>query len=118
VVASSGDAEGFGMVFIEAQAMGLPVVSTESGGIPEAVKNGETGLLVKERDSRALAEAIVQLLKDNKLWRRYSVAGRKNVVSHFNLAKQTSQLEVLFDQLLSTAGSKKTETGNTQERNT
>jgi colanic acid/amylovoran biosynthesis glycosyltransferase len=118
VVASSGDAEGFGMVFIEAQAMGLPVVSTESGGIPEAVKNGETGLLVTERDSRALAEAIVQLLKDNKLWRRYSLAGRKHVVSHFNLAKQTSRLEVLFDELLITAGSKKAEINSTRERNT
>ncbi len=52
VVAASGDAEGFGMVFIEAQAMGLPVVSTLSGGIPEAVKHGETGLLVTERDPR------------------------------------------------------------------
>jgi colanic acid/amylovoran biosynthesis glycosyltransferase len=105
VVAASGDAEGFGMVFIEAQAMGLPVVSTESGGIPEAVMNGETGLLVTERDSRALAEAILQLLKDNQLWRRYSLAGRKHVVSHFNLAKQTGRLEGLFDQLLTTTGS-------------
>ena len=103
VVASSGDAEGFGMVFIEAQAMGLPVVSTQSGGIPEAVKDGETGLLVTERDSRALAEAILNLLKDSKLWKRYSLAGRKNVVSHFNLARQTSRLESLFEQLLTRA---------------
>ena len=63
VVAASGDAEGFGMVFIEAQAMGLPVVSTLSGGIPEAVKHGETGLLVTERDPAALAEAILRLLR-------------------------------------------------------
>jgi colanic acid/amylovoran biosynthesis glycosyltransferase len=117
VVATSGDAEGFGMVFIEAQAMGLPVVSTQSGGIPEAVKDGETGLLVTERDPQALAEAILRLLKDNKLWRRYSVAGRKHVVSHFNLAKQTGRLEVLFDQLLTTPGSTpKTEIHTRQER--
>jgi colanic acid/amylovoran biosynthesis glycosyltransferase len=105
VVAASGDAEGFGMVFIEAQAMGLPVVSTQSGGIPEAVKSGETGLLVTERDPEALAEAILQLLEDNKLWRRYSLAGRRHVVTHFNLARQTSRLEGLFEQLLTTAGS-------------
>jgi colanic acid/amylovoran biosynthesis glycosyltransferase len=105
VVAASGDAEGFGMVFIEAQAMGLPVVSTQSGGIPEAVKNGETGLLVKEQNPPALAEAILQLLKDNRLWQRYSLAGRKHVVSHFNLAEQTSRLEALFDQLLTAPGS-------------
>jgi colanic acid/amylovoran biosynthesis glycosyltransferase len=100
VVAASGDAEGFGMVFIEAQAMGLPVVSTISGGIPEAVKHGETGLLVTERDPRALAEAILQLIEDQELWQRYSLAGRKHVVSHFDLAQQTSRLESVFEQLL------------------
>jgi glycosyltransferase involved in cell wall biosynthesis len=100
VVAASGDAEGFGMVFIEAQAMGLPVVSTLSGGIPEAVKNGETGLLVAERDSAALAEAILRLMQDEELWQQYSLAGRRNVVNHFNLVQQTGRLENLFEQLL------------------
>jgi glycosyltransferase involved in cell wall biosynthesis len=100
VVAATGDAEGFGMVFIEAQAMGLPVVSTVSGGIPEAVKNGETGLLVAERDSAALAEAILRLIRDEELWKQYSLAGRRNVVHHFNLAQQTCRLENLFEQLL------------------
>jgi glycosyltransferase involved in cell wall biosynthesis len=100
VVAASGDAEGFGMVFIEAQAMGLPVVSTLSGGIPEAVINGETGLLVTERDPQALTEAILQLMEDEDLWQRYSLAGRKHVVNHFNLAQQTRRLESVFDQLL------------------
>ena len=100
VVAASGDAEGFGMVFIEAQAMGLPVVSTLSGGIPEAVKNGETGLLVAERDPAALAEAILRLMQDQELWQQYSLAGRRNVVNHFNLAQQTGRLENLFEQLL------------------
>jgi colanic acid/amylovoran biosynthesis glycosyltransferase len=100
VVAASGDAEGFGMVFIEAQAMGLPVVSTRSGGIPEAVKNQETGLLVKERDPRALAEAILALIESDQLWQRFSVAGRKRVVEHFNLARQTERLEDVFEQLL------------------
>jgi colanic acid/amylovoran biosynthesis glycosyltransferase len=100
VIAASGDTEGFGMVFIEAQAMGLPVVSTPSGGIPEAVKHGETGLLVSERDPRALAEAILQLMQDEELWQRLSVAGRRHVVDHFNLARQTGRLEDVFAQLL------------------
>jgi colanic acid/amylovoran biosynthesis glycosyltransferase len=80
--------------------MGLPVVSTFSGGIPEAVKNGETGLLVPEGDSAALAEAILRLMGDEELWQQYSLAGRRNVVNHFNLAQQTSRLENLFEQLL------------------
>jgi colanic acid/amylovoran biosynthesis glycosyltransferase len=100
VVASSGDAEGFGMVFIEAQAMGLPVVSTLSGGIPEAVLHEETGLLVEERNPPALARAILRLLEDTALWHRYSIAGRRRVVRHFNLAHQTSRLENLFEELL------------------
>jgi colanic acid/amylovoran biosynthesis glycosyltransferase len=100
VVAASGDAEGFGMVFIEAQAMGLPVVSTLSGGIPEAVKHGETGLLVTERDSKGLAAALLTLIENDELWRRYSVAGRERVVSQFNLLRQTERLENVFTQLL------------------
>jgi colanic acid/amylovoran biosynthesis glycosyltransferase len=99
-VAASGDAEGFGMVFIEAQAMGLPVVSTRSGGIPEAVKDGETGLLVTERDPRALAEAILKLMQDDELWQRFSLAGRIRVLDNFNLFKQTRRLEYVFEQLL------------------
>jgi colanic acid/amylovoran biosynthesis glycosyltransferase len=100
VVAASGDAEGFGMVFIEAQAMGLPVVSTFSGGIPEAVRHGETGLLVKERDPRGLAQAILRLLEGDELWQRFSLAGRRNVENHFNLAWQTARLEKVFERLL------------------
>ena len=100
VVADSGDAEGFGMVFIEAQAMGLPVVSTLSGGIPEAVEHGETGLLVKECNPAALAEAILELMQNDELWHRYSVAGRKRVVDEFNLLHQAERLENVFEELL------------------
>jgi colanic acid/amylovoran biosynthesis glycosyltransferase len=101
VVATSGDAEGFGIVFIEAQAMGLPVVSTRSGGIPEAVEDGQTGLLVAEDDRQALAEAIIRLMQDEGLWQHFSLAGRRRVVERFNLAQQTQRLEELFDDVLS-----------------
>jgi glycosyltransferase involved in cell wall biosynthesis len=100
VVAESGDAEGFGMVFIEAQAMGLPVVSTLSGGIPEAVQHGETGLLVPEHDPKGLAAALLLLLENPEVWRRYSAAGRRRVVNHFDLAQQTARLEEVFEHLV------------------
>ena len=100
VVAESGDAEGFGMVFIEAQAMGLPVVSTQSGGIPEAVQHGETGLLVAQRDPAGLAAALLLLIENPAIWRRFSAAGRRRVVDHFDLAQQTARLEQVFEDLL------------------
>lgn len=101
IVAASGDAEGFGIVFIEAQAMGLPVVSTRSGGIPEAVEDGRTGLLVAEGDREALAESILRLLQDRDLWQRFSIAGRTRVIEQFDLARQTERLEEAFGDVVS-----------------
>ena len=99
VVASTGDAEGFGIVFLEAQAMELPVVSTRSGGIPEAVADHETGLLVEEQNPEQLAAAISRLLADTDLWLRFSLAGRHRAVEHFDHRLQTAKLETLFARL-------------------
>ena len=77
VTVDSGASEGFGMVFAEAQAMGLPVASFATGGIPEAVVHGETGLLARERDTAGLAHNIISLLSDRAMWERFSDAGRR-----------------------------------------
>jgi glycosyltransferase involved in cell wall biosynthesis len=100
VVAESGDAEGFGMVFAEAQAMGLPVASFATGGIPEAVEHGVTGLLAPERDTDALANNIVTLLTDGSMWRRFSAAGQERVKRLFDLEKQTAKLEQIYDEVI------------------
>jgi glycosyltransferase involved in cell wall biosynthesis len=100
VRAVSGDGEGFGMVFAEAQAMKLPVASFDSGGVPEAVAHGETGLLASERDSRSLAQNILLLLQNEALWQRMSVAGHLRVRSLFNLRTQTPLLESLYHRVL------------------
>jgi colanic acid/amylovoran biosynthesis glycosyltransferase len=100
VRAATGDGEGFGMVFAEAQAMGLPVASFSSGGVPEAVLDGETGLLAAERDWRSLAKNILALLNNDHLWRNMSEAGQKRVREFFDLEKQTAKLEQTYRTLL------------------
>lgn len=100
IIADSGDAEGFGIVFAEAQAMEVPVVSFASGGIPEAVEDGVTGLLAPERDWRALARHLKTLLKDDVMWRKFSQAARERVCQKFNLKHQTVLLENIYDEVL------------------
>ncbi len=94
--ANNGDSEGFGMVFAEAQAMGTPVVSFHHGGLPEAVEDGRTGLLVPERDSKALAAAILRLLGDDELWNSFSARGSERISEKFSLERQTRLLEDLY----------------------
>ena len=100
ITAASGDAEAFGLVFAEAQAMELPVVSFASGGVPEAVAHGETGFLAAERDWKGLAEHLSTLLKDDALRRRFGAAGRARVRARFDLRKQTPKLEELYERVL------------------
>lgn len=100
VTAASGDAEGFGMVFLEAQSMGLPVASFATGGIPEAVAHGETGLLAPERDWQALSGNLLTLLTDKGAWRKMSNAAQQRVRRDFDLVKQCEELEAIYDDLL------------------
>jgi len=96
ITEESGAAEGFGMVFAEAQAMGVPVVSSLSGGIPEAVAHGETGLLAAERDVEGLAAHILRLLTDENLWSLMSAQGQKRVADRFDLRRQTVLLDEIY----------------------
>jgi colanic acid/amylovoran biosynthesis glycosyltransferase len=96
LVARSGDAEGFGIVFIEAQALGTPVVSFASGGVPEAVAHGATGFLAPERDWRQLAKHIVDLLLNQTLWNRLSTRASERARSSFDLRHQCLLLEGLY----------------------
>ncbi len=77
--------EGLGSAVLDAMAMGHAVVGTRAGGIPEAVIPDETGLLVEPADPKALAQAIVRLLKDAELRRQFGDAGRQRVAAHFGV---------------------------------
>jgi colanic acid/amylovoran biosynthesis glycosyltransferase len=97
VTARSGETEAFGIVFAEAQALEKPVVSFASGGIPEAVAHDETGLLAPERDWRTLATYLSTLLQNADLRRRFGRAGRLRTLRLFDLKKQTSLLEDIYE---------------------
>lgn len=96
----TGECEAFGLVFLEAQAMGVPVVSYASGGIPEAVADGETGLLAPEGDRAGLAARIIELLTNPARWARMSLAAQARVRRDFDLVAQTRILEDLYDAVL------------------
>jgi glycosyltransferase involved in cell wall biosynthesis len=85
------------MVLAEAQAAGLPVVASASGGMVDAVDDGWTGLLVPEADPVALANALRRCLNDDELRARLSASARPWVLERFDLARQTAVLEELYD---------------------
>jgi phosphatidylinositol alpha-1,6-mannosyltransferase len=76
--------EGFGISIAEASACGIPVVAGRSGGIPEAVRDGETGFLVEAERADAVAEAVGRLLDDRELRGRLGAAGRHAVETYYN----------------------------------
>jgi glycosyltransferase involved in cell wall biosynthesis len=85
---------------LEAMAAGRPVVATRVGGNPEVVVDGETGLLVPPREPRALADAVLRLLRDPALAGRLGEAARRRVESQFTLEQMVGRMQELYDQLL------------------
>jgi phosphatidylinositol alpha-1,6-mannosyltransferase len=84
--------EGFGISLAEASACGVPVVAGRSGGIPAAVCDGETGVLVDAERVDAVAEAVGALLDDPERRARLGAAGRRAVESYFNWDRVTADL--------------------------
>jgi len=99
ITAQSGDAEGLGMVFLEAQALQTPVVSFRSGGLVEAVEEGVTALLSAEKDVAGLAENIASLLENSSLRHHMGQAGRERVEQRFDIRKQCAKLESIYAKL-------------------
>jgi phosphatidylinositol alpha-1,6-mannosyltransferase len=91
------DVEGLGIVFLEASAAGLPVVVGDSGGAPDAVRDGETGFLVDGRNAGAVADRLVQLLTDDGLRARMGAAGRAWVERDWRWDVIAAKLHALLD---------------------
>jgi glycosyltransferase involved in cell wall biosynthesis len=92
VVASDGDRDGIPNVLVEAAACGLPIVTTAVSGIPELVRDGETGLVVPERDPAALAQAIERLLDSPALRADLSRRARAHVDEFFDLRRNAKNI--------------------------
>jgi len=92
--------EAFGVAALEAQAMGVPVVCSDAGGLPENVADGETGFVVPTRDPTALATALARFAADPTLARRMGQAARSRVMARFRADDQLGQFEALYHSLM------------------
>lgn len=92
-------AEGLGIVFLEAQALGIPVVGTYVGGIPDAIEHGVTGLLVPPKDPSAIAEAVMKIFRDVDLRSRFN-KNTKERIENFSWNKITESVSSLYHRYL------------------
>jgi glycosyltransferase involved in cell wall biosynthesis len=94
--------EGFGVAAIEASAVELPVVASDIHGIPDAVRDGVTGLLVRPKQPAALAEAIARLIDEPRLRASMGKAGREYVARHYDWSKNVAQMAAIYERLVAT----------------
>jgi glycosyltransferase involved in cell wall biosynthesis len=96
VFALSSRVEGFALVIVEAMLAGLPVVATRVGGVPEAVVDGETGLLAEPGDPASLAAALNATLRHPELRRRIGEGGRARALADFTVGAMAEKYEALY----------------------
>jgi phosphatidyl-myo-inositol dimannoside synthase len=92
-------AEGFGISLVEASASEVPVLAGHSGGIPEAVRDGETGFLVDAENPEEVCRALISLLDDRPLAQRLGGGGRRAVESYYNWNRVTADLASIGHEL-------------------
>jgi phosphatidyl-myo-inositol dimannoside synthase len=95
----SGGAEGYGMVFVEANLRAKPVVGGRAGGVPDAVVDGETGLLVDPLDPAAIADAVTRLLDEPALAARLGDDGRRRALDELSWPRYTERFAAILRQV-------------------
>lgn len=91
--------EGLPMVLLEALSLGVAVVARDVGGIPEVIRDGETGVLVRSGDAGSLAAACLRVLKDEALRRKLAEAGARHVRENFSAERNADQVAQLYRNL-------------------
>ena len=92
--------ESFGLAIVQAMNIGLPVIATNTGGITEVVTDGKSGVLVKPADSKELATAIIELLRNPKRGKIMGEMGRQDVRIKFNLEDMIDELESVYEEVV------------------
>ena len=91
--------ESFGLAIVQAMSVGLPIVATSTGGIPEVVSENKSGFLVRPADPNVLAQAILKILRDKNLARKMGEMARKEATVRFNLKDMISELENTYEEV-------------------
>ena len=99
VVAADGDRDVCPLTLQEAMAMESPVISTNVGSVPELIDHGINGLLVPEKDEKALAGAIIELIENPLLRTRMGRKGREKILNEFNIKKQAGRLLATWENM-------------------
>lgn len=105
--------EGFGIVLLEAMAMGKPVIGTKVGGIPEIIEDGANGFLVEPRNPRQLAEKILALLCDESMRDRMGQNGRQIVHERFSIQRTVRATEQVYISALNGINSRRRQASQT-----
>lgn len=97
ITAENGDAEGLGIVILEAQACGVPVITSAKGGAQEGIINGKTGYAHDEKNVDEIAKHLMELLKNDNLALSFSTAARRYIMDNMDIKECTRKLEYLYD---------------------
>jgi glycosyltransferase involved in cell wall biosynthesis len=104
IMSGSGETEGLGLVLLEAMAAGIPVVGTNVGGIPDIIRDGETGLLALEKKPHDLSEKILRLLVDERLRERVKENGLRFVKENFSWKIVARKFKKVYEDILMPLG--------------